>query len=167
VAVHPGARRPWNSWPAERFAGLVDYIQGKLGVKAVLLGGERDRGAAEAILSRIESGARSLVGRLGILTVASVLRRAALYVGNDSGPMHIAAAMGTRVVALFGPSDPRVWAPVGEGHVTIHKGIDCRPCFSRGCRRGEESCMRLIGVDEVIHLVERMLDESLAGQERA
>jgi predicted lipopolysaccharide heptosyltransferase III len=167
VALHPGVRWPWNSWPAERFAGLIDYVQGKLGVKVVLLGGERDCGTAEAILSRVESGARSLIGRLGILAVASVLRRAALFVGHDSGPMHIAAAMGTRVVALFGSSDPRVWAPVGEGHVTIHKGIDCRPCLPHGCRRGDENCMRRIDVDEVIQVVERMLDRSLAEGGRA
>ncbi len=163
VAVHPGARWWFKSWPAERFAGLIDFVQGKLGVKVVLLGGDQERGSVDAILGQIETGVRSLVGRLGLLELAALVRRAALFVGNDNGPMHIAAAMGRPVVGLFGPSDPRVWGPAGQGHATVYKGIDCRPCFPRGCRRGEENCMRLIGLEEVTPLVERMLEQPSRG----
>jgi len=157
VAMHPGARWWFKGWPAERFAGLIEYVQGKLGVKVVLLGGNQDREVAEAILRQIEAGGRSLVDQLGLLELAALLGRAVLFVGNDNGPMHIAAAMGTPVVGLFGPSDPRVWGPVGEGHGIVYKGIDCRPCFPHGCRRGEGNCMRLIELQEVIHLVETQL----------
>ncbi len=167
VAVHPGARWWFKSWPAERFAGVIDHAQGKLGVRVALLGGDRDAGIVEAILGHVETPTRSLVGRLEVLELAALMRCAALYVGNDNGPMHIAAAMGTPVVGLFGPSDPVVWGPAGPGHATVHKGIDCSPCFPHGCRRGEENCMRLIDVDEVIQLVERMLDRSLTDRERA
>jgi predicted lipopolysaccharide heptosyltransferase III len=159
VAVHPGARWWFKSWPAERFAGLVEFIQGKLGLKVVLLGGDQEQGIAKAILDQVEIGCRSLVGRLGLLELAALLRQATLFVGNDNGPMHIAAAMGTPVVGLFGPADPRVWGPAGQGHATIYKGIDCRPCFPSGCRRGEENCMRLITLDEVLPLVERILEQ--------
>ncbi|MDE2058504.1 MAG: putative lipopolysaccharide heptosyltransferase III [candidate division NC10 bacterium] len=157
VAVHPGARWWFKSWPAARFAGLIDYIQGKLGIKVVLLGSVADQETAEAILSRVETGCRSLVGRLTLLELAGLLRQAALLVGNDNGPMHIAAAMGTPVVGLFGPADPRIWGPAGQGHATLYKGVDCRPCFPGGCQRGEQNCMRLIELDEVIPVVERML----------
>ncbi|MDD5559177.1 putative lipopolysaccharide heptosyltransferase III [Candidatus Methylomirabilis sp.] len=157
VAVHPGARWWFKSWPAARFAALIDYIQGKLGVKAVLLGSVADQEITEAILGQVETGCRSLAGRLTLLELAGLLRQAALFVGNDNGPMHIAAAMGTPVVGLFGPADPRIWGPAGQGHATLYKGIDCRPCFPGGCRRGEQNCMRLIALDEVIPVVERML----------
>ena len=163
VGVHPGARWWFKSWPAERFAGLIDHVQGKLGVKVVLLGADQDREIAEAILRRVGTGGRSLVGHLGMLELAALLRRATLFVGNDNGPMHIAAAMGTPVVGLFGLSDPRVWGPAGQGHATVYKGIDCRACFPRGCRRGEENCMRLIGLEEVIAPVERLLEQSSKG----
>lgn len=159
VAVHPGARWWFKSWPAARFASLIDYIQGKLGIKVVLLGGIADREIAEAILDQVETGCRSLVGRLTILELAGLLRQAALFVGNDNGPMHIAAAMGTPVVGLFGPADPRIWGPAGQGHATLYKGIDCRPCFLCGCQRGEQNCMQLIALDEVIPVVERMLGQ--------
>ena len=159
VAVHPGARWWFKSWPAERFAGLVEFIQGKLGLKVVLLGGEQEQGIARAILDQVEIGCRSLVGRLELLELAAVLRQASLFVGNDNGPMHIAAAMGTPVVGLFGPADPRIWGPAGQGHAVLYKGVDCTPCFPGGCRRGEENCMRLITLDEVIPVVERILEQ--------
>ncbi|MBZ0158618.1 MAG: putative lipopolysaccharide heptosyltransferase III [bacterium] len=157
VAVHPGARWWFKSWPADRFAGLIDYIQGKLGVKVVLLGSVADQEMAGAIMDRVETGCRSLVGRLMLLELAGLLRQATLFVGNDNGPMHMAAAMGAPVIGLFGPADPRVWGPAGPGHVVLYKGIDCRPCFPGGCLRGEQNCMRLIALDEVVPVVERML----------
>jgi len=163
VAVHPGARWWFKGWPAERFAGLIDYIQGKLDITVLLLGGDQEREIEGAILGRVGTGLRSLVGRLGVLELAALLRQATLFVGNDNGPMHIAAAMGTPVVALFGPTDPRVWAPSGQGHVTVYKGIDCQPCFPDGCRRGEENCMRRIGLDDVIPLVEKLLERPTQG----
>ncbi|MBZ0169621.1 membrane protein [Candidatus Methylomirabilis lanthanidiphila] len=159
VAVHPGARWWWKSWPADRFASLIDHMQKTLGMKVVLLGSVPDREIAEAILDQVESDCRSLVGRLTLLELAGVLRQATLLVGNDNGPMHIAAAMGTPVIGLFGPADPRIWGPVGQGHAVLYKGIDCRSCFPDGCRRGEQNCMRLIALDEVISVVERMLEE--------
>lgn len=160
VTVHPGARYWFKSWPAERFAGLIDYVQGKLGMKVVLLGGDQDREIERAILGQVGISGGSLVGRLEVTELAALMRRAALYVGNDNGAMHIAAAVGTPVVGLFGPSDPRVWGPAGQGHLTIYKGSDCRPCFLRGCERGEENCMRLIQLDEVNAAVERVLMRS-------
>jgi len=163
VAVHPGARWWFKSWPSERFASLIDYMQEKLGMKAVLLGGHQEREIAEAILEQLGSARRSLVGRLGILELAALLRRATLFVGNDNGPMHIAAAMGTAVVGLFGPTDPRVWGPAGQGHAILYKGIDCRPCFPGGCRRGQENCMRRIELDDVIPLVEKLLERPTEG----
>lgn len=157
VAVHPGARWWFKSWPAERFAGLIDYIQEKLGVKVVLLGGDQEREIADAILRGSGTRVRSLVGQIELLGLSALVRRAVLFVGNDNGPMHVAAAMGTPVVGLFGPSDPRIWGPAGEGHAVVYKGIDCRPCFPHGCRRGEGNCMRQIELQEVIHLVETQL----------
>ncbi len=159
VAVHPGARWWFKSWPAARFASLIDYIQGKLGIKVVLLGSVADQQTAEAILDEVETDCRSLVGRLTLLELAGLLRQATLLVGNDNGPMHIAAAMGTPVVGLFGPADPRIWGPAGQGHAVLYKGVDCRPCFPGGCLRGEQNCMRLIALDEVIPVVERMLEQ--------
>jgi ADP-heptose:LPS heptosyltransferase len=80
-------------------------------------------------------------------------------ISNDNGPMHIAAAVGTRVVGLFGPSDPAIWGPCGVGHRIFYKQLDCRSCFHPDCFRGDENCMRLICLDEVWQVVWNLLQE--------
>lgn len=100
---------------------------------------------------------RSLVGRTGLQELGAVLARAALHVGNDNGPMHMAAALRVPVIGLFGPSDPALWGPWGEGHRTFYKGLDCRACFHPDCFRGEQNCMRLITLDEVWEAVRKAL----------
>jgi len=80
-----------------------------------------------------------------------------LFVGSDSGAMHIASAVGTPVVALFGPSSPREWGPRGGPVEVFYKDVDCRSCFHPTCTRGEENCMRLIAVHEVVAAAQRLL----------
>jgi len=99
----------------------------------------------------------SVAGETSILQLAALLKRCRLFVGNDNGPMHIAAAVGTPVVALFGPTDPAEWGPWGEGHVVLYKGLDCRECWRRSaCWRGEGNCLRQITVDEAMTAVRRV-----------
>ena len=85
-----------------------------------------------------------LAGRTTIKQFAAIAKRSALFVGSDSGAMHIAAAVGTSVVALFGPSNPREWGPRGGPAEMLYKELDCRICFHPTCTRGEENCMRFI-----------------------
>jgi len=87
----------------------------------------------------------------------ALMKKCRVFVGNDAGPMHMAAAVGCPVVALFGPTDPAVWGPYGKQCHTIYKGLDCRECFHPGCSRGEMSCMKLISVDEVLQAVKPVL----------
>ena len=88
-------------------------------------------------------------------------KKSALCVGSDSGAMHIASAVGTPVVALFGPSNPREWGPRGGPVEVLYKEIDCRSCFHPTCTRGEGNCMKLIAVHEVCAAAHRLL---LAGK---
>ncbi len=85
------------------------------------------------------------------------MKRAAMFVGNDGGPMHLAAVVGCPVLGLFGPTNPAVWGPRGEKAEVIYKGLDCRECFHPGCTREEESCMKQISVDEVYSAVLELL----------
>jgi len=149
VCLHPGARWWFKAWPAERFAALADLIQAETPAQVLLLGGEQEGGAAGRIAESMKTPFRSLVGRTGLKELAAVLARAALLVSNDNGPMHMAAALRVPVIGLFGPSDPALWGPWGDGHRTFYKGLDCRACFHPDCFRGEQNCMRLITLDEV------------------
>ena len=123
----------------------------------MLIGGSH---AESDAVSRIQGHSRhpliSLIGRAPLLTFAALARRCELFVGNDNGAAHIAAAVATPSVVLFGPSDPAEWAPIGPSVVTLYKGLDCSPCYRSGCRRGNESCMQQITVDEVWEAAERI-----------
>jgi heptosyltransferase III len=110
---------------------------------------ERELAAAIASGSGSESRVVNLAGRVALRHYAAILKRCALFIGNDAGPMHIAAALGTPVLALFGPSNPMEWGPRGRQVQTIYKGLDCRQCFHPTCERGELSCMKQISIDEV------------------
>jgi heptosyltransferase-3 len=149
VCLHPGARWWFKAWPAGRFAALADLIQTETTAQALILGGDQDRSLESRIADGMKTPFRSLIGKTSLRALAAVLERAALMVSNDNGAMHMAAALGVPVIGLFGPSDPGVWGPWGDGHRTFYKGLDCRACFHPDCFRGEQNCMRLITLDEV------------------
>jgi len=160
VMMHPGARYWFKAWPAERFAELADRLTDDCGCQVLVGGDAHDRPVAEAIQARARSAPTVMAGRTTLLQLAAILKRCALFVGNDNGPMHMAAAMGTPVVALFGPSDPSVWGPRGGRAEVLNKGLDCRGCFHPTCTRGEESCMKQISVEEVFSAAQKFLVRS-------
>ena len=149
IILQPGARYWFKAWPAERFAELADRLSSKYKCQ-VLIGGSRDE---EALAQRIQATARtspvSIAGLTRLKQFASIAKRAALFVGNDSGAMHIAAAVGTPMVALFGPSNPDEWGPRGDRMKVLYKGLDCRACFHPTCERGELNCMQQLSVEAV------------------
>jgi len=149
VCLHPGARWWFKAWPADRYAALADLIQQETPAQALFLGGDQEQSLESRIADGMKTPFRSLIGKTGLRALAAVLERAALMVSNDNGPMHMAAALRVPVVGLFGPSDPAIWGPWGDGHRTFYKGLDCRACFHPDCFRGEQNCMRLITLEEV------------------
>jgi 3-deoxy-D-manno-octulosonic-acid transferase/heptosyltransferase-1 len=97
----------------------------------------------------------NLGGQTTLRELACLYRQAALVITTDSGPMHLAAGVGTPVIALFGPTDPARTGPYGTGHRVIRRGLDCMPCFRRRCKT--RNCMRAIAVEEVFAATEEML----------
>ncbi len=157
AVLQPGARYWFKAWPPERFARLADHLAETHGHQVLIAGSGQERQLAKTIRDAAKSRPAVMVGEATVKQFAAVLKRAVLLVGNDSGAMHIAAAMGTPVVALFGPSNPMEWGPRGGPVEILYKGLDCRACFHPTCRRGEENCMRLISVEEVCFAVTKIL----------
>jgi len=157
VMLQPGARYWFKAWPAERFAELADRLTVRFDCRVLIGGDHHERELAETIQKQARSRPIVVAGRTTILQHAALIKRCALFVGNDNGPMHMAAALGTPVVALFGPSDPAEWGPRGAPSEVVYKGLDCRRCFHPTCFRGEQSCMKLIMVEEVFAAAERLL----------
>jgi ADP-heptose:LPS heptosyltransferase len=148
VLLYPSARYIFKAWPLERFAALADWLADQ-GAVVALIGHQREVLLGQQIINLTKSKPRNVMGETRLLQLASLMKGSALFVGNDGGPMHMAAAVGCRVLGLFGPTDPRVWGPRGKNVSVIYKGLDCGECFYPGCFRGEESCMRQISVEEV------------------
>jgi 3-deoxy-D-manno-octulosonic-acid transferase/heptosyltransferase-1 len=154
VAINPVAF--WNTklWQDEKFARLADRIIEDVGCPVVFTGGTGERMIAR-IQSLMKNPSVNLEGQTSLRELAFVYRLSALVVTTDSGPMHIAAAVGTPTVALFGPTDPRRTGPYGPGHTVIRKGMMCSPCFRKACET--RRCMKDITVDEALEAVKEKI----------
>ena len=158
LLFQPGARYSLKVWPPERFAQLADRLSDQFGCRILLGGDQREREVAEQVARKTRCAPVVVAGKFSLLQFASLVKRCALFVGNDGGAMHIAATVGTPVVALFGPTYPQRWGPRGELTQVIYKGLDCRACYHPTCLRGDDSCMQQITVDEVFSAASRMLE---------
>lgn len=158
VILQPGARYWFKAWPPERFAELADQLTTQYGSQVLIGGSNQDIDVAQQIFQTAKSKPIIMAGRTTIKQFAAIAKKSALFVGSDSGAMHIASAVGTPVVALFGPSNPCEWGPRGGPVEVLYKEIDCRSCFHPTCTRGEENCMKLIAVHEVVAAAQRLLN---------
>ncbi len=116
VVLNPSARRADKRWPVERFAEVGRRLAGRFAARLVVIGGPNDVGRAERLAARLPPQAANFAGKTSLGRLAAVLRRADVVVTNDSGPMHLAAALKIPVVAVFGPTDPRKVGPYGSVH---------------------------------------------------
>jgi len=149
VVLHPAARWPTKLWEVDQWRDVAASLAAD-GAGVVLTGGPTDAPTSSAICEGLHPMPRSLTGRLSLKQLAAVLRSADLMITVDSGPMHIAAALGTPVVALFGPTDPSRTGPVGPGRV-LRRELPCSPCLERRCRIAEtRRCMRDLDVTDVL-----------------
>lgn len=128
VLVHPGAGTPNRLWPPERFSAVCDDLQENLGAQVVLMGGPGEAATLAAIRSGMRTPSVVFDERVSIREFAALLQQGELFLGLDSGPAHLAAAVGTRVVALFGAALPAQWRPLGEGHTVVRPSMPCDPC---------------------------------------
>ncbi len=143
----PGANWETKQWPAERFGGLVRPMREQFGLASVVAGGRGDRVLAEKI-----AGAVDLTGRTNLRQLVALLERAALVIAGDTGPMHIAAALGRPLVTVYGPTDAVMTGPFGRLDSVVQLGIPCRPCFSRRC--SHRSCLAWLEETEVLKVAE-------------
>jgi heptosyltransferase-2 len=154
VGFAPGAAYGHaKQWPPDRVARVIGALSGRA-MTAVLVGAAADRGTARAIESSLPAGTRvvDLVGRTSLRQLVGVIARCAAFVSNDSGAMHVAAALGVPLTAIFGPTDQRVTAPAGPAAGAIDvivRDVFCRPCLLRECPI-DHRCMKRIDADTVL-----------------
>lgn len=159
VAVSPRALWETKLWSNQKFAQLSERILKELNLPVVFTG-DTDT-ATEGIQSFMALPCADLAGRTSLRDLACLYRKASLLVTTDSGPMHLAAAMETPVVALFGPTDPERTGPYGEGHTVVRIELPCSPCFQKTC--GTKQCMQEITVEAVFQAIRKKIEDNKKG----
>lgn len=154
IAVCPGGRWATKRWPAGNYAELLNRLNGQV----IFLGARTDRAMAEEIVSRVKYKVINLTGKTSLVQLAALLAQADVLITNDSGPMHLAAALACPLVALFGPTDHLRTGPWGDQHRILFTDLFCRPCRRRQC--AEWKCMEMISVELVYQAVEQILSKA-------
>lgn len=161
VALNPGASHQVNRWGTKQFAELADLLAARLGARSIIIGASGDEALAAEITLAARSNPLVLTGKTTILQLGAVLKRCNVLVSGDTGPMHVATAVRTRVVALFGAADPARTGPVGVGHRVIQAvGVPCIPCRSRVCTNSVYLlCMANLAVEDVFLEIKKLIDD--------
>ncbi|MCA9239361.1 MAG: glycosyltransferase family 9 protein [Planctomycetales bacterium] len=157
VLMNPGAGWTSKQWPPERYGELASRLMRSLGVRTLVVwAGDNERAQAEQIVRHSQQGAL-LAPPTSLMQLAAVQRRAALFVGSDTGPMHLAVAVGTPTISMHGPSRAEWCGAYGAGNVRLQNQYDSRP--ARKQPGADDSAMRSITVDQVREACESMLDQ--------
>jgi lipopolysaccharide heptosyltransferase II len=168
---NPGTSMPTKRWHPSKFAELADAIIEEYGAKVILIGAPSDQQVAGEVTHAMHNKPIDLVGRTTLKKLSAVLKCCQLFVGGDSGPLHMAAAVDTPTVGIFGPSDPRLVAPRGRIHQVVWSNPPCSPCYRPDtvlthrdfstCPEGNMECMQRITVKEVLVAVCQLMEKAL------
>lgn len=157
VVIHPGARGIFRQWKPERFGEIARLLKEIYNVKIILVGGPGEQNIVDKVERAMGFSASFRSTEMGLLDMAALFEKSHLFIGNDSAPGHIAAAVNCPSISLFGPTFPHMWRPYGNNGEAIFKELPCCGCRQEKCIRPEESCMDLIKTEEVWEKVEGLL----------
>ncbi len=157
VIVSPGAKSHLKRWAIEGFAEVCDGLAGECAATIVFVGTGPDKEISLSVARKMKGKYKDFVDKTNIRQLASLLKRSSLLITNDSAPMHLGCAVGTKVLAIFGPTDPKKYGPTGEFDAVISKKLFCSPCEVAACKYGHE-CMKLVSADEVLDRAKMMIE---------
>jgi ADP-heptose:LPS heptosyltransferase/GT2 family glycosyltransferase len=166
VAIHPGAGNVTKQWPVEHFAALIDLLLERHDISVMLIGGPDEAEIADALISLLlrSDAVASIAGKTKLADLPRLLKLCALYIGNDSGPKHIAAAVGIPTIGIHsGVVDPVEWGPIGPNAVALRRNMTCSPCYlakAEDCPRNL-ACLRLLEPNLVYETADLLLAPTL------
>ncbi len=161
IGMLPISRWKTKNWPVAHFAALADRIAKELGATPLILGGKADAEAC-AMICRAVPQAKNLCGSMSLPQLGGLISKLDLLVSNDSGPVHMAAALGKPCLVFFGPTIPGRTGPYGDIHRVLQLSLPCQPCLSRECSKGNHACMADISPDTAFESVKGMLAQGTA-----
>ena len=153
IAIHPGSPIALKRWLPERYAELADWLIAQKRAQILFVGVKDEIPIITEIQALMQGESINIAGKTTLTQLASILPTCNVFIGNDSGPMHLAAAVGTQTIGLYGPGDPTRFGPAGAKCQTIQRKSDC-PCLGPVCRYGKSGCMSEIQVTDVIQVLE-------------
>ena len=153
VAIHPGSPVALKRWRPERYAKLADWLVAQKRAEIIFVGVDAEMPIIAEIQALMREKSSNIAGKTSITQLASILQLCQLFIGNDSGPMHLAAAVGIPTIGLYGPGDPGRFGPVGAQCQTLRQMPTCPPCLGTACRFGGEGCMSEIQVADVLQAI--------------
>lgn len=154
IALQPFSIWQYKEWGKEKYVALIRHITSTYDLPVVITGSTEERERAAAIAAECGTKVYNFAGRTSIGMLAALLKSCALFIGIDSAGLHIAAAVGTPTVSIFGPSSPASWAPRGPQHRVVQHHLPCIPCRQKGCNGKEQSrCLEELSLEEVIPAV--------------
>lgn len=160
VVIHPAASCVSRRWPLEKFVQVMEALGSEFRLKFIVIADLPHRKIAEDLVARTTAQVYDFSGRFSLSQLASLVRRASLMISNDSGPVHLAVAVQTPVIAIFGRNQPGLgpmrWGPLGPMDVAVHKKTECSPCMAHHCQRGF-LCLDAIDVDEIVQHAREIL----------
>ncbi len=166
IVLSPGASCPSKRWPAERFAYLAEKISRDISAEIIIIGSNEDSQRVERMKRAAETPLCDLTGKLSLAMLGALLEKSSLLVSNDSGPVHIADAVGTPVLSIFGRKQPGLsparWKPLGENSSFIWKDAGCDPCLAHDCQINF-LCLDIISEEEVFQEAKKLLRQHPAG----
>ena len=159
VAMAPVSRWVTKNWPPAKFAAFARLLGADSpGARFIVLGGKGDAAVGAEIASALPGRVENLCGKTTIAETMALLAQSDLLVANDTGPVHMAAAVGTRCLVVFGSTRPEWTGPWGDGHRVVSAGLECQPCVKRRCARGDLACLEAVSPEAVRDAAREMLE---------
>lgn len=159
ITLAPGTNWPSKCWPTSYFAQLADRLY-EQDLIPVLIGSPSDKRLAQEIVTRMKIPPIDLTGKTSLKQLAYIIKKSQAFVGGDTGPMHLAAAVNTPVVTMFGPTDPKRNGPYGEKHITLAPDVPCICCWKRQCTNNAGMCLELIQAESVYHAIQKVIKDN-------
>jgi lipopolysaccharide heptosyltransferase II len=157
IVIHPGTPVDLKCWSFEKFTQLIHRLSEEYKASVILVGGKNEKQIAESIELSTNGHIINLTGKTTFGQLAAIMSKADYFVGNDSGPMHVASACGINVIGLFGPTSPQRFGPYGRNCLALRMEADCPPCMKTECRRSPDyRCIDNISVDHVMQAISKL-----------
>ena len=157
VVMSPGAKGHLKRWTARGFAEVADRLTAENKASIVFIGSGEDSAIVAEVMRNMKRGSYDLTNKTNLRQLAALLKRSGLLITNDSAPLHLGCAVGTKVLAVFGPTDPKKYGPTGEFDAVVNKKLFCSQCESAVCKYAHE-CMKLISAEEVYEAAKIMVE---------